>query len=115
VKGSIFWDITPYIPLKFTRRFGRKCFHFQDRRISQGRNQREVGSKLSLTLKMEATFFSETSVNFQRNTWCYISEDRTLREITVVYKVFGEDENRKDLVKDIVHVCGRVSHFIHII
>jgi hypothetical protein len=29
--------------------------------------------------------------------------------------VFGEDENRKDLVKDIVHVCGRVSHFIHII
>jgi hypothetical protein len=29
-------------------------------------------------LKMEATRFSETSVNFQRTTRCYIPEDRTL-------------------------------------
>jgi hypothetical protein len=32
------------------------------------------------TLKMEATCFSEMSVDFQRTTRCYIPEDRTLRE-----------------------------------
>jgi hypothetical protein len=31
-----------------------------------------------LTLKMEATCSSETSVNFHRATWRYIPEDRTL-------------------------------------
>jgi hypothetical protein len=31
-----------------------------------------------LTLKMEATFSSKTSVDFRRTTWCYIPEDRTL-------------------------------------
>jgi hypothetical protein len=30
------------------------------------------------TLKMEATFSSETSVDFQRTTWLYIPEERTL-------------------------------------
>jgi hypothetical protein len=32
------------------------------------------------TLKMEATCFSEASVEFQRTTWRYIPEDRTLQE-----------------------------------
>jgi hypothetical protein len=31
------------------------------------------------TLKMEATCFSETSVDFQRTTGCYIPEDRTFK------------------------------------
>jgi hypothetical protein len=33
----------------------------------------------SLTLKMEVTCSSETSVDFQRTTWHYIPEDRTLK------------------------------------
>jgi hypothetical protein len=32
----------------------------------------------SSTLKMEATYTSETSVYFQRTTWRYIAEDRAL-------------------------------------
>jgi hypothetical protein len=35
-------------------------------------------SAYSVTLKMEAIYSSETSVYFQRTTWCYIPEDRTL-------------------------------------
>jgi hypothetical protein len=31
-------------------------------------------------LKMEATFYSEKSVDFQRTTWRYIPEDRTLHQ-----------------------------------
>jgi hypothetical protein len=32
----------------------------------------------SLTLNVEATCSSETSVDFQQATWCYIPQDRTL-------------------------------------
>jgi hypothetical protein len=59
----------------------------------QERSRREVGGELALlaaclklissiiytsTLKMEATYPSETSIDFQRTTLRYISEDRTL-------------------------------------
>jgi hypothetical protein len=35
----------------------------------------------SLTLKMEATCTSETLIEFQRTTWRYIPEDRTLQQL----------------------------------
>jgi hypothetical protein len=35
-------------------------------------------SVYSSTLKMEVIYASETSVEFQRIVWCYISEDGTL-------------------------------------
>jgi hypothetical protein len=42
MKTTIFWDITPYSPLKVNRRFGGIYrLHLQGRRISQARNQRE--------------------------------------------------------------------------
>jgi hypothetical protein len=45
-KTSVFWDITPCIPLKVNQRYGGTCgFHLQGRRISQARNHREAGSK----------------------------------------------------------------------
>jgi hypothetical protein len=62
-------------------------FHLQVRRISRARNQREIGWKAELcsayssTLKIKATFSSETSVYFQRTTQHYISEDRTLQDV----------------------------------
>jgi hypothetical protein len=84
MKSSIFWDITTCGSLKVNRRFGRACrLHLQGRRISRARNQGEsrwhAGFLLGLTLKMEATCSSETSVNFQWTIWSYIPADRTLR------------------------------------
>jgi hypothetical protein len=42
MKSSVFWDITPYSPLKANRRFGGTCrLQLQGQGISQARNQRE--------------------------------------------------------------------------
>jgi hypothetical protein len=69
------------------RHFGGTCrLHLQGRIISQARSQREASNKqsscfaYSSTLKMEATRFPETLVDFQRTIWRYIPEDRTLQE-----------------------------------
>jgi hypothetical protein len=93
MKSSIFCNITPCSPLKVNRHFVGTCgLQLQSRRISQTGDQREVGSKDSLTclvlvsclacssdLKMEMTHPSETSADFQRTTRCYIAEDRTFQ------------------------------------
>jgi hypothetical protein len=64
MKSNIFWNSTPYSPLKVNRRFGgTRRLHFQSRRISQqetimkevasesqARNQRKAGSKQSYLL-----------------------------------------------------------------
>jgi hypothetical protein len=61
MESSIFWDITP-------------C----------RRNQRKATFPLvsclaySSILKMEVICSSETSFDFQRTTWRYVAEDRTL-------------------------------------
>jgi hypothetical protein len=69
MKSSTFWDITPCIPKKVNRRFGGTCrLLLQGRRLSQGTNQREAGSKQ----------VAETSVDFHRTRRGYIPEDRTL-------------------------------------
>jgi hypothetical protein len=36
------------------------------------------GLTYSSTLRMEATYSSETSIDFQWTTWCYILDDTTL-------------------------------------
>jgi hypothetical protein len=57
LKSSIFWDITPYSPLKANRSFGGTCqLHLQGGRINQARK----------------------SVDFQQTTPRYIPEHRTL-------------------------------------
>jgi hypothetical protein len=88
MKCSTFWDITPHSPLKVNQSFGGTySLHLQSRRISQARKQRENRWKsllsttftlvscldYSSTLKIEATYSSETSFDFQ---WTYIQEDR---------------------------------------
>jgi hypothetical protein len=87
LKSTIFFDITPYSPLKVNRRFGGTYrLHLQSRRISRAKNQREIRcqaelascSAYSSTMKMEAIFSSETSGDFQRTTRRYIPEDRAL-------------------------------------
>jgi hypothetical protein len=81
-KSYIFWDITPCSPLNANQSSGGTCRpHLQGRRISQAsRACFTLDSCLgySSTLTMEATFFSETSVDVQRTTCHYIPEDKTL-------------------------------------
>jgi hypothetical protein len=87
LKNSMFWDITPCSPLKVNRRFVLTCrLHLHGRRISQTENQLcwlpafalLSCSAYSLTLEMEATCSSKTSVEFQRTTRRYTPEDGTL-------------------------------------
>jgi hypothetical protein len=49
-------------------------------------------SAYSSTLKIEAISSSETSVDFQRTTWRYVPEDRTLKIIAN----YGMDRLLKD-------------------
>jgi hypothetical protein len=60
-------NISSYIAMNFNRHFeGIFRIHFEDRGISQARKQHEAGSKQSPGL--DATYSSETSVDFQRST-----------------------------------------------
>jgi hypothetical protein len=69
----IFWSITLCSLLKVSRGFGGICLlatcFMLDSCLPHP-------SKL----KMQAIFFSETSVRFQRTTWRYVPEDRTLHK-----------------------------------
>jgi hypothetical protein len=98
MKSSIFWNIKLSSWLKVNQRFRERHRHLQGWSISQARNQHEAGSKLacyhftlvsclasSLTLKMEMTCSSKTSVDFQWTTQHHIPEDRMLPW----YKLFG--------------------------
>jgi hypothetical protein len=90
-EGSIFWNITPCNPLKFNRRFkGACCLHLQRWKVSHARNQCESrwqagpgpGCHLLSLGKMDATYSSETSVDFQWNAQHSIPEDRTVEGLS---------------------------------
>jgi hypothetical protein len=109
MKSTIVWDLTPCNPLKVHRRFGGTYrLHLQGWKITRARNHCEnmwqaenffdAGFFPSLfsTLKIEAIYSSETSVDFQRTTWRYISEDSTLQDqctadnaVIPIYKLSG--------------------------
>jgi hypothetical protein len=79
MKSSVLWDIMPCSPFKVNRRFGGTCRHHQLRRISLVLAPAfALVSCLASTLKMKKTCSSETSVDFQRTTRCYIPEDGKL-------------------------------------
>jgi hypothetical protein len=79
MKHSVFWDITPYSPLKVKRLFGGTYRqHLRGRRISRALCLPPAFALVFYTtyfstVKMVATCSSETSVEFQ-----HIHEDRTL-------------------------------------
>jgi hypothetical protein len=86
LKSSIFCDIKQYNPFKDNRRFeGTFRFHLHGRRISRKEPWLAICFMLafllvySSTLKMEATYSSETTVGFQRTIRRYIPEDRISR------------------------------------
>jgi hypothetical protein len=47
MKSTILWNITPYSPLKVDRHFEGICRLYLQGRVSQARNQHEVGNKQS--------------------------------------------------------------------
>jgi hypothetical protein len=71
-KSSIFWDITPYSPVKVNRRF-------------EGTHCPTICSMLvfclgySSTPKMEVIYSSKTSADSHWTAWCYTPEHRTLQ------------------------------------
>jgi hypothetical protein len=90
MKSTIFWDITPCIPLSVNRRLGgTNRLNLKGRKIKRwtkpARNQvtslQVVScSAIFFTLKMEAICSSETSVDTQRTTLRCIPEDGTLHD-----------------------------------
>jgi hypothetical protein len=91
MKSSIFWDITPCSTSKAGRRFGGICLHHQGLLPTSS-----LVSCLAyyLTLKMEATCSSETSVDFQRTTLHYIPKNIILQAINS-YKMNGNPKGKK--------------------
>jgi hypothetical protein len=73
MKVSVFWDITPCSPLKFIRHFGG-------------------------ILKVEPTYSSETSVEFQRTTKPYIPEGRFVSLCIIIQSLKSELSTSKLLV-----------------
>jgi hypothetical protein len=81
MESSIFWDIYElYSPSEVSRRFGGTCHLQQGQRATYFMLVSYLA--YSSTLKMEETCSSETSVDFQRATRQYITEYRTLQNIS---------------------------------
>jgi hypothetical protein len=96
MKVSVFWGITPYIPLTVNRRFGGIYrLHLHGRRMNETRNQLEAGGKLNMKL----TFSSETSFDLQWTTWRYIPEDNSLTnsKLNALYAII-------DISTDIIRI-----------
>jgi hypothetical protein len=94
-KSSILWDVTQCRQVKTDQHFGgTHGFHFQGRKLSQVSKQHEADCKQSFmlvsylanssSLKMGATYSSETSAVLSWTIRCYISEDRKLFIVTIV-------------------------------
>jgi hypothetical protein len=76
MKSCVLWDITPCSPLKVNRRLGVTCrLHIQALLATCFTLVSCLAC--SSTLKMEATCFSETSVELQRTAQRHIPEDIT--------------------------------------
>jgi hypothetical protein len=74
MKNPIFWNVTPCSPLKAIRRFGGICSSIATCFMLVS------GLPYSSTLKMEATYSSETTVDFEQTTRRYIPDDVTLQD-----------------------------------
>jgi hypothetical protein len=77
MKSSVFWDITPFSPLKIIRRFGGT--HLLGHQVPLATFFMLIYClAYYLAPKMEAACSSETSVNFRQTTRRYVPENRIL-------------------------------------
>jgi hypothetical protein len=101
MKGSVFWVITPYSPLKVNRRFGR-TYHLRLLCLPPAFALVSCSTYSSI-MKMEAVCSSDTSFDFQRTTRCYFPKDRTLHycrrfgDITDKYMDCGQWDDSSSL------------------
>jgi hypothetical protein len=78
VMSSVFWDITPYSPMKVNQDFREMYrFHLQGRTLLSTCFTLVSCLAYFSTLKMEAKCSSETSVDFKRITRCCTPENKT--------------------------------------
>jgi hypothetical protein len=82
MKDSVLWCITSCSSLKVDRRTGGTCrLHLQGKKKAKQETSmklaRRLGSVYFLILKIEAIFYSQNSVSFQRTTQRYIPEEDT--------------------------------------
>jgi hypothetical protein len=108
LRSPIFWDITSCSPLKVNRHFGGRYFLLlKGRRI----RKTELATFFLLVhclayyliLKFEATYFPETSVDFQRATCRYIPEDATLHN--------HRNENLKSFTGFLNEILQHISQY----
>jgi hypothetical protein len=79
MKRSILWYTMSCSPLKANRSFrGKGRLHIQAELFLQPAFKQVSCLAYSSTLNVEARCSSETSVDFQRITWRYMQENRTL-------------------------------------
>jgi hypothetical protein len=79
MKSTIFWDITPFSPSSFNRRFGGTYrLHLQ---VCHLLSRWFLAQRIFSTLKMEAICSSAASVDTQRTTQRYIPEDSTFHNL----------------------------------
>jgi hypothetical protein len=66
MNSRVFWDVAPCSHVEVDRRFRHAyCLHHQDDEVA---------------LMMAVVCISETLVNFDLTTWCYIPEDSKLHQ-----------------------------------
>lgn len=80
VKSTVLWDVTPCSLVEVHKYLGQPyCLHLQGCKVSQAITFAYMllaGCLVySLTLNMEATLYSETSVNLRYTTWLHMPED----------------------------------------
>jgi hypothetical protein len=94
MKSFIFWDITACSPLNVNRCFRGTCCL----RLHATCFMLVLCMAYSSTLKKEETCPSETSFDFQRTTWRYIPEDRTLNKYNNLHVTYSFIETLNPLV-----------------
>jgi hypothetical protein len=82
----ISWDATPCSPVEVHRRFGGTyCPHPQGAKVNQARSKLQATFLASSsTLKMEAVYYFDSSVNFYHARRHCISEDTVISIVTAV-------------------------------
>jgi hypothetical protein len=113
MKSTIFWDIKPCSPLRANRRLGETSppSSWSKHKLSKKPAFTLISCLAYFwTLKTEAICSSETSVDSQQTTWCYIPEDGTLQEFYFYTLLISQDILR-DWTRALVIITKLITNF----